>query len=194
MPFHDDHPGWTRRGYLPHCDHPSLVQAVTFRLADSMPQERRDEWEHIILIEDDVERIKQLESWLDKGAGSCMLRNPEVARIVQDALLHFDRKRYHLIAWCVMPNHVHALFEVLSGHVLGRIIHSWKTFTAREINKLCGRAGSLWQADYFDRFMRNEEHLGNEATYIEGNPVSAGLVSSAAEWEFSSAGFRASGS
>lgn len=187
MAISNKHSGWSDRGYLPHYDKPGLVQAVTFRLADSLPKEKRSEWEHLLQIIDDGERIRQIEDYLDRGAGSCILRQPECAEIVQNALLHFDDERYRLIAWCVMPNHVHILFETFAGHPIGKVIHSWKTFTAREINKLHGQSGQLWQDDFFDTFMRDDEHQAAVVTYIERNPVNAGVVSKATDWSWSSA-------
>ena len=187
MALSKDHSGWTDRGYLPHYDKPGLVQAVTFRLADSLPKSMRSEWEHLLQITDDAERIRQIEHYLDQGAGSCVLRQPECAEIVQSALLHFHTQRYRLIAWCVMPNHVHVLFETFAGYPLGKAIHSWKTFTAREINKALQREGPLWQEDYFDTFMRDDEHQWAEKEYIEGNPVKAKLVPRASDWPWSSA-------
>ncbi len=187
MPLPEEHSGWTERGYLPHIDQPGLIQSVTFRLADSMPQDQREEWESLLRFENEAERIRQIEMWLDKGAGSCVLRDPSCARIVQDAIRFFDGQRYRLLAWCVMPNHVHVMFETFHGNPLGGLIHSWKTFTAREINNRMGRTGQLWQEDYFDRFIRDESHLENEVRYIEGNPIAAGLVERAEDWKFSSA-------
>jgi putative transposase len=67
------------------------------------------------------------------------------------------------------------------------VVHSWKSFTAHEINKLTGRSGPVWAVDYFDRFMRDEEHFHATVGYIEQNPVKARLVGSAEEWRFSSA-------
>jgi putative transposase len=190
MPLGKDHGGWSDRGYLPHRDEGGLKQSVTFRLADSFPSDKRDEWEKLFAICDDEDRLHQIEEWLDKGAGSCALREPEAASIVQEALLFFHEQRYRLIAWCIMPNHVHVLFETFEGHPLGRVIHSWKTFTAREINRLRGTHGSLWQEDYFDRYIRDDRHLHEEIRYIENNPVAAHLVKKPEDWPFSSAGYR----
>jgi putative transposase len=186
MAISNKHSGWSDRGYLPHYDKAGLVQAVTFRLADSLPKEKRSEWEHLLQITDDGERIRQIEDYLDRGAGSCVLRQTECAEIVQNTLLHFDGERYQLIAWCVMPNHVHVLFQTFEGHPIGRVVHSWKTFTAREINKLRGQSGQVWQDDFFDTFMRKDEHQAAVALYIERNPVSAGLVPKATDWSWSS--------
>ena len=112
--------GWHERGYLPHCDFPNLIQFVTFRLEDSMPAARRGEWEHLLKIEDVRDRRTKLEEYLDRGAGECLLRNEQVAKIAEDALLHFQNDRYELLAWCVMPNHVHVLVDV-------RLTPLWKT-------------------------------------------------------------------
>ena len=194
MALPKDHSGWTNRGYLPHYDKPGLVQAVTFRLADSLPKSKRDEWEHLIENTADHEHVRLIEHYLDQGAGSCILRQSECAEIVQDALLYFHEQRYRLIAWCVMPNHVHVLFQTFHGYTLGKTIHSWKTFTTREINKCLQRAGPLWQEDYFDTFMRDDEHQHTEKDYIEGNPVKTGLIRRAIDWPWSSASKRRSAS
>jgi putative transposase len=190
MGISQDHLGWTDRGFLPHYDQAGLVQSVTFRLADSLPREKLLEWEHLLKILDDGERIRQLETYLDRGAGSCVLRRPECAEIVEKAMLHFDGQRYGLLAWCIMPNHVHVLMQTFQGHPVGKVVHSWKTFTARSINRLLDQSGPFWQEDYFDTFMRDEEHRFNEVLYIESNPVKAGLVEQARDWRWSSAGRR----
>jgi len=95
--------------------------------------------------------------------------------------------RYHLLAWVVMPNHVHVLIEVIQGYPLGDVIHSWKSFTAKQANKILGKTGAFWQRDYFDRFIRDEAHFANVVNYIHHNPVKAGLVRRAEDWPFSSA-------
>ena len=117
--------GWHERGYLPHCDFPGLVQFVTFRLADSMPTSRRGEWEHLLAIEDLRERRTMLEEYLDRGVGECHLRDPRIAKLCEDALLFFHDERYELLAWCVMPNHVHVLVHVWQTP-LGKLVQSWK--------------------------------------------------------------------
>src|SRR5258706_12384986 len=66
--------GWHERGYLPHCDFPGLRQFVTFRLADSMPESRRGEWDHLLKIEDDGEKGPKREADRDRGVGEGKLR------------------------------------------------------------------------------------------------------------------------
>jgi len=110
---------------------------------------------------------------------------------VENALLHFDGQRYQMLAWCVMPNHVHALIESREGFPVPALLQVWKSFTARKANRVLNRAGTLWQRDYHDRYIRNTEHFLDAIGYIEGNPVKAGLISRPQEWPFSSARFRA---
>lgn len=125
---------------------------------------------------------------LDAGLGACRLRDPEIASLVQDALLHFDGERYRLLAWCVMPNHVHVVAEMLEGHALSDVVKSWKSFTGRQANAHLGRSGAFWETDYFDRYMRDEAHLLRTISYVENNPLKAGLVSEPAEWPWASGG------
>jgi REP element-mobilizing transposase RayT len=175
--------GWHSRGYLPHFDSPETVQFVTFRLADSLPAKVAAMLHH-------EANVHNVDRELDVGLGACWLTSPEIASLVQDALLHFDGARYRLLAWCLMPNHVHVVIEIIDGHSLTDIVHSWKSFTARRANQQLGCSGSFWHPDYFDRYMRNEEHLARTVDYVELNPVKAGLVKAAEEWQWSSAYFR----
>jgi putative transposase len=99
----------------------------------------------------------------------------------------FDGKRYSLLAWCVMPNHVHVLVETRPDHRMGRIVHSWKSYTGVAANRLLSRTGAFWAREYFDRFMRDEDHVARTAAYIEGNPVKARLCENVSDWRFSSA-------
>jgi REP element-mobilizing transposase RayT len=107
-------------------------------------------------------------------------------------LLHFDGERYRLIAWCLMPNHVHVVIEIVDGYSLTDIVRSWKSFSARRANSELGRTGRFWHPDYFDRYMRDERHFAQTVEYVELNPVKAGLASAADEWLWSSAYFRKS--
>jgi REP element-mobilizing transposase RayT len=179
------HKGWHDRGYLPHFDAGALVQSITFRLADSLP---RSVYAQVVATAaNDPERRRRLDSMIDEGRGSCRLRAPENARIVKDALHHFDGERYRLIAWVIMPNHVHVLIEQIDGFPLADIVHSWKSFAAKEINKRRDAGGQVWASDYFDRFIRDESHLAGAIRYIEENPVKAGLATRPEDWPFSSA-------
>ena len=124
---------WYSRGYLPHCDRTGLLQSITFRLADSLPQEvlKQLELEVACVAEDrrELHRRKLIEKYMDSGMGCCALKHPAVADIVQNSFFAFDGVKYRLIAWCIMPNHVLVLIEPLIE--LGKIVQSWKSFTGR---------------------------------------------------------------
>jgi putative DNA methylase len=178
--------GWHTRGYLPHYDKPGLMEIVTFRLADAMPASRRQEWEVLFQIKDEREKRTRLEAYLDLGCGECLLRNPRAAEAIEGVIQRFDGRRYRLAAWVVMPNHFHALVELWTI-TLGELLKAWKGVSAHEVNRVLGRSGQLGQEDYWDRYIRDEEHFGKARRYIESNPVKAGLTPEAAAWPWSSA-------
>jgi REP element-mobilizing transposase RayT len=194
--------GWHERAYLPHRDEPGLTQFVTFHLVDCFPKSLRSEWEYLAEIDDHREQRHEVEKYLDKGRGECYLRRPEVAQLVEDNFRNFSHfssrnqsndsntsARYDLKAWVVMPNHVHVLFK--AGSVsMSKTVAAWKTNTARLANKLLGREGQFWEADYFDVYMRDEAHERRTIRYIENNPTKAGLVLDPKHWLWSSARFR----
>jgi REP element-mobilizing transposase RayT len=181
--------GWHERGFLPHCDLPGLVQFITLRLADSLPAARRAEWEHLLKISAPHQRRQELESYLDRGAGECWLHLLPVAELVEHALAFHHQKRYALLAWCVMPNHVHVLVQVWDWP-LASILQNWKSLSAIQANRWLKRAGPLWQREYWDTFMRTEEQERKAIHYIEANPTKARLCQRPEEWRFSSARFR----
>ena len=181
--------GWHSRGYLPHCDSPGMVQMINYRLHDAMPADKRHEWVGLFEIEEERERRIKIEEYLDSGRGECLLRQPEIAAVVEENFLRFDDDRYRLLAWVIMPNHVHVLVEILAMP-MSLVVKNWKSYTAKIINRRLGRTGEFWQEDYFDRYIRDEAHLKKTVRYIENNPVKAGLVKFAPEWPFSSARFR----
>jgi len=183
----NEHKGWYSRGYLPHCDEPYRVQMITIRLADSLPIEVMKKIEEGHLGQPKSEKWEKIDEYLDLGHGSCHLADPRIATVVENALLYFDDQRYNLVAWVIMPNHVHSVIEILEGFSLVKIIHSWKSYSANIANKVLGRKGVFWQPEYFDRFMRNADHLENAVNYIHANPIKAGLVDNAEDWPFSSA-------
>ncbi|HEY5894223.1 MAG TPA: transposase [Chthoniobacterales bacterium] len=175
---------------LPHWQQQGAVYFVTFRLGDAVPTHLRDDWlaERDIWLShhpepwtDTIEReyherfSSSIEQWLDAGHGSCVLARTECAQLVDDSVRFFDGSRYSLVSFIIMPNHVHALFIMNSAWTLEQIVHSWKRFTARRINQVLGRAGNLWQRDYFDRLVRDANHFSNCVRYIRKNPAIANL-------------------
>lgn len=175
---------------LPHWQQEESTFFVTFRMADSIPQSKlapleaaREAWLRLHpkpwSPEKELEYHKlftrQIEEWLDQGAGECLLRDPRLASVVGGALEHFVGERYSRYAWVVMPNHVHALFSLLGDHKLEDVVQNWKSFSAHEINHRLQRKGSLWQRDYFDRLIRTRKHFDYCVSYICENPEKARL-------------------
>jgi REP element-mobilizing transposase RayT len=180
-----------KRGYLPHYDSAKLTQFITFRLADSLPATFLKSLRYKLHTKEitEIEYHWRVEKTLDLGRGPIYLADPKIARIVSDAIVRFDGERLELIAWVVMPNHVHLLLRVIAGFELS-IMHSIKSYTASRANKILKRSGRFWSPDYFDRFIRDHAHFINAKKYIEENPVKAGLCPSPAEWPWGSPGWR----
>jgi len=133
--------GWSSRGYVPHYDQPHLFQMITFRLYDSLPQAKIIELSDPSLKLDAIHLRKTLESYCDAGHGACYLRDSRIASVMQETLLIFDGERYRLLAWVVMPNHVHVLVQLDERFPLPEVLHSWKSYVANQANKVLGRSG-----------------------------------------------------
>ena len=95
---------------------------------------------------------------------------PEERRLLTTTLNHFDGKRYELLAYVVMHNHIHVIVEPNNEHQLQAILHSWKSFSANRLQREYGRKGNIWQDEYFDRIIRDEEEFLEKAQYILNNP------------------------
>jgi REP element-mobilizing transposase RayT len=179
---------------LPHWQQKNVWYFITFRLADSLPKEtmeeirkEREKW----LIKHkknnnepySLEELKEyyrlfserFEKLLDDCRGSCVLRQEKIAKIVADTLLYFNNKKYILDDWVIMPNHVHILVKPIDDYTLPEITHSWKSFTANEINKLLGRRGQLWLHESYDHIVRNEKAFYAIKNYIRNNPIKANI-------------------
>jgi putative DNA methylase len=182
---------WRSRGYLPHWDAGEVPQAITFRLADSLPAHvLADMRAELQLLDDDALAVAQrvrFERLLDHGLGEARLGDPKVADIVERAFLHFDGVRYRLHAWVIMPNHVHVVATPFAEWELARIVHGWKSYSATMANRVLGRTGAFWSREYFDRVIRDEAHYANAVCYTTMNPVKAGLCRRPEDWRFSSA-------
>ena len=175
---------------LPHWQQEGRTYFVTFRLADSLPQQKLQQWEaerevwlrqHPHPHTDEQQRgfherfSDRVQQWLDAGYGECWLRRPDVSAVVEEALKHLAGERYELGAYVIMPNHVHVLVTPLGDHALSDTLHSWKSYTANRINSILGRSGAVWQQEYFDHIVRNELSLEQFAAYIRQNPAQAGV-------------------
>ncbi len=191
--------------YLPHWRIPGATYAVTFRAKDSLPASVLEDYERkrqtlmervamirksagardatceLLPLRDELESLTEtiIEPALHAAEGPQPLSDPRIAEIACNALKFFDGERYDLLAWSVMPNHVHALLTPRVGHDLAKILQSWKTHSAKEANRILGKSGTFWQEEYYDHIVRDGEDLKHQVGYILRNPL-RGRVS--AEW------------
>jgi 1-hydroxy-2-methyl-2-(E)-butenyl 4-diphosphate synthase len=182
--------------YLPHWRIPGATYSVTFRLKDSMPPSALEDFRQrkeilekrlkelvsqsgsrnsitaLIAVRSEIAALNEtaLDSALNEGHGECWLKRPDIAEMVQGALKFFDGSRYALIAWSVMPNHVHAILRPMEGHDLEKILQAWKSFTAKKTNELLLRAGTFWQEEYYDHVVRDGEDFRHQVKYVLENP------------------------
>jgi REP element-mobilizing transposase RayT len=191
----NDLPKYHKRGYLPHYDSAELTQFITFRLADSLPSSIFKDLDFKLRNRQisEIEYYWKIDQALDLGDGPTFLKEPQIAFLVANAITKFAGHKYELLGWVIMPNHVHLLLKILKGYSLAKVMHSIKGFTATEANKLLGRSGRFWSPDYFDRFIRDREHLSHAKNYIDENPVKAGLCKAPSDWPWGSAGWRNQG-
>ena len=176
---------------LPHWRQQGATYFVTFRLADSIPGDKieylnrlRADWfarnppPQSRQAVDQLGRMlsKRIEYWLDKEMGSCVLQEERFVKIVDESLKHFHGVRYELGASVIMSNHVHCIIRPCQTStmdledILGRV----KWYTAMRINALLNKSGALWQAESYDRIIRDPEHLWRCLQYIAKNPSRAG--------------------
>ena len=211
------------RRHLPHWQPVCATLFVTFRLAGSLPQaiidrlrDERDAGMRKAARMVDVEQHRTQEylderryfgrwdSALDCSVeGPHWLANPEIAAIVAEALHYRDSRLYHLLAFCIMPNHVHLVCTPLpvgrtgspandaaartaspayEAHSLSSVLQSLKRHTARQANVKLGRRGKFWQEESYDHVVRDADELGRVIRYVISNPVKAGLVESWQDW------------
>jgi REP-associated tyrosine transposase len=174
------------RGNLPHWRQKRVIYFVTFRLYDSLParklgllRQERQLWLKLnpaprSLAQPEEYNLRfnlRVQEWLDAGMGSCVLEHAELKEPMDQILEFFDGRRYDLDEFCTMPNHVHALVCPRSGWTLERIVHSWKSYSAKQINRILGQTGQLWLREYFDHIVRHEMQLDRIRDYIKKNPA-----------------------
>jgi REP element-mobilizing transposase RayT len=187
---------------LPHWSQAGAITFITWRTWDSLPEKVIRQWQAersawltqhgIDATADDwqaqvgtlgsslASECKQFlaDRWndhLDECHGACVLRRPELSLIVSDSLRHFDRDRYELTDFVVMPNHVHLMAAFPHSEIMLAQCESWKHFTATKINRLLGRKGRFWQQDGFDHLVRSQKQFDFLRAYFANNPVKANL-------------------
>ena len=184
----------------PHWGQAGAIVFVTFRTADSIPAEVLDRWEREktdwmlrrgyidghwsellpSLSEKERGEFNQAfnrcrEDFLDTCHGKCVLKRPDLAKIVADSLLYFDGDRYRMGDFIIMPNHVHLLAAFQNPKSMRETFDSWLHFTAVQINRELSQKGHFWQEEPFDHLVRSEEQYRYLVNYIATNPKKARL-------------------
>jgi len=147
------------------------------------------------------------DEYLDLHRDIHWLDNPHVAALTRRSLYFWNGKKYGLCAYCILPNHVHILIRPFdlepasesdreslepgeitdSGSPLSSILHSLKSYTAHEANKLLGRTGEFWQHESYDHWVRDVDELERIVVYIQANAVKAGIAGRPNEYYWCSA-------
>jgi len=198
--------GFHFRGVLPHLKKEGGTYFVVFRQAGTLPkevlihfkEERAAILRHAMAAKRPLTWHEQQElfhwyservdKYLDAGHGVCYLRDPALADVVAGTIRFFDRQRYELRAWVVMPNHVHIVVWPMPDFSLSDILHSWKSFSSHQINKrLPKKVVPFWQSESYEHLIRDDEDLHRCCLYTLLNPVNASLCAHPEQWKWSSA-------
>ena len=203
------------RRHLPHLHPRGAIFFITFGLVDSIPdavlqklkEERDDEIKQLHrkfsgkeLEEEKYKAEKRhfsrYDEWLDRAAtGPQWLKEERIGQIVADKIHDLHGKRYELISYCIMSNHVHISFDtagyepVTAGttrdYPVTDTMRLLKGSTSRFCNLALGRTGErFWHKESYDHYVRDKEELFRIIEYILNNPVKAGLVQHREEWKF----------
>ncbi|MGV3618066.1 MAG: transposase [Fimbriimonas sp.] len=172
---------------------------VTLRLADALPRAVVEAWHDE--VDRRLERLQRVrhrpvtereerdvtyrtlgrvDRYLDLGRGSSVLRDERAAGAVEAVLWNGDGEAYQLLAWSVMPNHVHALISLCPGHTLDEVLQEWKSDSTRRVNLELRRTGSLWHPDTIDQPVTHPLEIVRLRASIVGNPEQANLH----DWPF----------
>ena len=214
------------RRNLPHIHPPGAIFFITFRLAGTLPQHIIQKLQ--ITMEKEIQQFSsknqknkrrlheavyriqkkyfgKFDRLLDQPtSGPVWLRQEKIAGIVKHKLHELDGHLYHLIAYTIMPNHVHLVIQLnekavekifeknragvgrkQKNYPLAKVMQLLKGATAKKCNEALGRTGSFWHHESYDHFVRDEKELYRIIEYVLNNPVKAGLVKVWKEWEFS---------
>ena len=176
--------------HLPHWRQKGATYAVTFRLEDSLPQEKihllksmRRHWERKFPEPRSESTWQQyaktvtesINKWLDQGSGACHFKCREFADELSRAIMHYQEQKYFVSCFVVMPNHCHVVILPYDSFTLEDILKSIKGVVSRFVNEKLQTNGPLWQQESFDRIVRDEKHLYHCVQYVGNNPRSAGL-------------------
>jgi REP element-mobilizing transposase RayT len=209
---------------LPHYQPPGYMFFITLRLADSLPvqtiialKEERHKALKEIAGYDNIEVRKEkykiyqsmyfgkFDKLLDNSSyGPKWLKEEKVAEVVKEAIHLREEKEYELVAFTIMPNHVHLVITpiiknvdrdlsrplnsgdmnvALHTPIVTEILRKLKGATSHDCNKILNRSGAFWQHESYDHVVRDEKELKRIVEYVLNNPVKAGLCEKREEWK-----------
>lgn len=192
---------WNLEGAIPHAvlDQMKQVRDEALRNIENN-QKLSEEEKKVLRFQSKWAFFKSYDQYLDNPVHESpqWLKNPAVAKLVADRIHEFNGRYYDLLAFCIMPNHVHALFDfsiqlpqdgsaVNEQHYkqLWQVIKLIRGATSTWANRLLDRVGErFWQEEYFDRYIRNDSHLYNATNYTIMNPVKARLCAKWGDYPF----------
>ena len=154
---------------LPHIDIKNGYQFITFRTYDSVDS-------YILKLQNLSSRdsIKQynIDRYLDFSKKGAYLYG-EAIRIIKDIIFEYDNKLYKIIAFVIMPNHIHILLQQFQS--LSKIVKTIKGKSAILLNNKLNKNGKFWANGYYDKAIRDENHYITTLEYIVNNPIKANL-------------------
>jgi putative transposase len=190
---------------LPHFQQPDACYFVTYRLDGAVPkfriQQLRDEYEfklkrlqstkldarelylekkqlqfdYFKLVDEETDKSLNEPYWLKEDA---------IAEIVANSLHFLAKSKVELWCFCIMPNHVHAVLELMNSEDdLFRIMQQHKSFTGVQANKILNRTGQFWERESYDHIIRHNQ-FETIIGYSILNPVSAGFVNRYSDWKW----------
>jgi len=150
---------------LPHLDIKNHYQFVTFRTFDSI-----DSYLKKLSKQNLPNQQKQLlmDEYLDKSTNGAVL-NDHILELLSGIIKDYNFVLYELIAFCIMPNHVHLLIKPLVD--LDKLIQKLKGGSAKQLNECLMKTGKFWAADYYDKLIRDDRHFSVVYQYIKHNPL-----------------------
>ncbi len=178
------------RRHLPHLHFNEGIYFITARLHDPFLLSVfrvKNNTENSKLSGDEFQShfIEYDDSLHSNKATIFYLKNPEIARILQNEFHSLDGREYELITYTIMPNHFHIVFNLMNNNSgISKITKQIKGRSSYLINKKLNRQGKLWQDESYDRWVRDDRELYFIIKYILENPIKAGFIKTWNEWQF----------
>jgi len=193
---------------LPHFQDEGMTYFITFRLAFTLPEnvlqkirvkrlefnqifdkltheekidmQKEYFYQNIISFDELVEKYQNQTDWI---------KIPEISDIIQCSLFYHDGKKYDLVAFTLMPNHVHLILTPLKNinqtdYSISGIMHSIKSYSAKKCNQILKQEGQFWYHENFEHTIRDNNDMQRCLDYVINNPVKAGLVEEWTDWKY----------